>query len=100
MDQQPVNPVKRLPKERRDYLLLKSFKTGDRVRQSSRHEAEWLVSSSQFANVSYRVRHDTESRAYSCGCEWFQKTGQACRHMTRVSWEIAQQRKAAASAAA
>lgn len=92
---QPVNPVKRLSAEKRSQRLLESFKKNDTVRQSERHPGEWLVSSSQFANVSYRVSYDTTNRRYSCGCEWFQRTGLACRHMTRVSWELAQLKKAA-----
>lgn len=95
--QQPANPVKRLSPELRDKRLLDSFKKNDVVRQSTRHEGEWLVSSSQFANLSYRVAYDTTNRRYGCGCEWWAKRGEACRHMVRVSWEVAQAKKQAAS---
>jgi hypothetical protein len=88
-----TNPVKRLDTATRDARLLSSFQKGDRVRQSTRHEGEWLVSSSQFANVSYRVSYDPQNRRYSCGCEWNQRTTLACRHLVRVSWEIHQQAK-------
>lgn len=81
--------VNRLSREKRNAALQKSIDKGDRVRQDRRNPEVWLVSSSQFPNVWYRVRDGR-----SCGCEWFARTGAPCRHLVRVSWELHQLRKA------
>ena len=87
------NPVAALSVADRNRRLRASFDKGDTVRQDRRNPDVWLVSSSQYANVHYRVRDGR-----SCGCAWFARTGQACRHMVRVSWELHQQRKQAIAA--
>ena len=87
------NPVALLDKTTRDARLLSSFTKGDRVRQSARHPGEWLVSSSQNANIWYRVAYDMEQKRYSCGCQWWSETQTACRHLTRVAWEDRELRK-------
>ena len=89
------NPVARLDTTTRDARLLASFTRGDRVRQSTRHPGEWLVSSSQHANVMYRVSYDPEQKRYSCGCRWWTEKQEACRHLTRVAWEYSQAKKQA-----
>lgn len=90
-----TNLVARLSPDRRNHLLRSSVEKGDTVRRDRRNAEVWLVSSASYPNVSYRV-HDGQS----CGCKWFQERGTACRHMTRVSWEIHQARKVEEKAAA
>lgn len=80
--------VTRLPECKRHEFLGKSIVLGDRVRQDRRHPEVWLVSSSSTPNVWYRV-HD----GVSCGCAWHTQTGNACRHLVRVAWEVAQIRR-------
>jgi hypothetical protein len=84
----PTNPVLHLSPEVRTQRLKASHEKGDRVKESTRHPGEWLVSSSQYPNLWYRVRYDTTAREYSCGCTWFQRTHAACRHLVRVSYEL------------
>ena len=68
------NPVAALDRTTRDRRLLDSFKKGDRLRQSERHQGEWLVRSSQDPHVWYRVSYDREQGRYSCGCKWWRRS--------------------------
>lgn len=95
----PANPVARMAPETRTKRLHDSFARNDRVKESTRHPGEWLVSSSSTPNLWYRVRYDTTAKQYGCGCAWWARTATACRHLTRVSWEVSQARKSAAAAA-
>ncbi len=89
------NPVARLSAADRTRRLQMSFDKGDRVRQDRRNPDVWLVSSSTHANVHYRVQYQPETATYSCGCKWWHEKQQACRHLTRISWELWQARKLA-----
>jgi hypothetical protein len=80
--------VNRLSRDKRNEFLQKSFTKHDQVKQDRRNPDVWLVSSSQFPNVWYRVKDGR-----SCGCEWFRNTGCPCRHLVRVSWELHQLKK-------
>jgi hypothetical protein len=75
--------VNRLSRDKRNQFLQKSFTLNDQVKQDRRNPDVWLVSSSTYPNVHYRVKDGR-----SCGCEWFTRTGAPCRHLVRVSWEI------------
>lgn len=90
-----MNPVSALSPELRDKRLLDSFKKGDEVRENRRHAGEWLVSSSQYPNVRYRVNYNPAANQFSCGCEWWQYRGQPCRHLVRVAWEVHEARREA-----
>lgn len=95
-----MNPVKALTPELRDKRLLESFKKGDTIKPNRRHQGEWLVSSSQYPNVWYRVQYAPETGTYSCGCEWWKHKHAACRHLVRVSYHVHELRRKAKPMAA
>ncbi len=76
------NPVAALSAADRNRRLRASFDAGDRVRQDRRNPSVWLVSSTTYPNIWYRVKN-----GQSCGCAGFAHRG-ICRHLIRVSWEI------------
>ena len=82
------NPVAALSREDRARRLRDSFAKNDRVRQSRTNPDIWLVSSSTYPNVWYKVNRVT----CTCGCAGYLHRG-VCRHLVRVSWELHQRKQ-------